>query len=842
MHDGEDARLWLLSNLPEFQDIPDKKFFSRHTTLPALFALAEGDIPEATRILEKQRAAGRYTSQQSVQPCLDLLEIAGDQWKTSVLLYDTGNVAALNNRAKKIRAFSDDKRHDFRAFMAAYPELPGTEITKLADQWEKLKPCEYLNNATSEKLPYAVLLHQAKKKLAAEEAKEAADRMPDSMREIYDGAPPWHKLIISETLSQLSGEEFWPFQEEYKTRFAAIKGKGQVRALAEDLPDTFKNRGKIIDIAFGKEKLTLTEQDALAEGVGIKALAGLKIKDFRKAFSILTDNHVKDEPWHASAAVGLATVFGNRAKKWLELRKQAGSDAHDASEWLPHDASTRSLEGLGDWLLKFSDRDTKDLRAVATNWPTLSPEEKKLSYKELLATIRLKVYPNIRSQAFAEEAAAWATPKEDYPGDEDIYLRSQHVPEPFDSAKRWEKDGLVGRFLPRSDPRVGFFGQHTDCCQHLGGAGRSCAISTMSDPFSQCFVIEKEGKIIAGSWAWEASNALSDPAHPDTKRKYKVVCFDNIEALPLPQEQQASALAIYQNAGQYLADAGYRKITIGTTRSDIDISSLPTAAEMLSLPKKYSGYTDASGGQVLLAENEKAPSVEKETAKVSVCGGLEDHLRAAEAVAQACYPSGWDHVSLPEGDTPKGMVLMHEEKGVIGYAVWDEEKRYITDVAVMPEERRYSQVLLNAVIDHCRADGQQWQADARESTSFPLLLANAHANRIALQVKKTSGEVVEVDVTREALPLSAQHGDDAPQVTRKEDGWEVGKRKYTLHDKEGNIVPPAALASSLIHDEPAYEIGFSASTERNRAPRTPPTNAANVTTMQINTRGNRRDV
>ena len=275
--------------------------------------------------------------------------------------------------------------------------------------------------------------------------------------------------------------------------------------------------------------------------------------------------------------------------------------------------------------------------------------------------------------------------------------------------------------MPRSDPRTAFFGQHTNCCQHLDGVGASCAASTMADPFSQLFVLEdQEGKIIAGSWVWE-----------NVADGYKTACFDNVEALGLTENQSAAAKNIYKQAGAKIAADGYRKITIGTGLSDLDVSEWP-ATEALRLPEKYSGYSDANE-QVLVAENPNAPKVSELERGIWVRGALQTDLDAAQPIAQLCYPDGLQDVSMPDSsENTRGMVLMDKEKGVIGYAVWDTAEQNITDLAVHPDERKHTMTLLNAMISHIREVGGEWSLNARNSSTYNLIKAFEERGRIKI--------------------------------------------------------------------------------------------------------------
>jgi len=108
-----------------------------------------------------------------------------------------------------------------------------------------------------------------------------------------------------------------------------------------------------------------------------------------------------------------------------------------------------------------------------------------------------------------------------------------------------------------------------------------------------------------------------------------------------------------------------------------------------------------------------------------------DYLDGMEAVAESVYPGEWGFVS--EGDG--GLVMIHEsggQKQVVGYAVWDEAAGEITDLAVLPDYRAFSYMLLNPLMDKIKSSGREWRADARESTSLRLLRFLARRSKIDL--------------------------------------------------------------------------------------------------------------
>ena len=500
---------------------------------------------------------------------------------------------------------------------------------------------------------------------------------------------------------------------------------GGLAAVANDLPDNEATRRRVAFAIHGKA-LSVEQVKALAFAALPDQLIGLKSSAWKKATEALHseewDSYIDwtDLGWYGHSGLYLAVTFGKRWGEWLRKQSALGRSGHDASYWLPQREGPAALKGLEHVLFRNGTRPLPELEIVSKNWADLSQEERKLPWRELLAACRTRRYAGQRHKAFALEAAHWGIPELDYSAFEQIYLDGQSVPEPFDSQQRWEVGGYVSRFLPREDVRTGFFGHYTNCCQHFEGFGAACAVSTVADVFSQLFVIEEDGEILAGSWAWQTQHD-----------GFRSVCFDNVEAKGLSPNQHNVIAQIYEEVAQHLCSEGCRKVTIGTGLSDLDLSRWE-ATEALPLPEGYGeeDYSD-SKNQVLVAENPSAPAIIQGQSMVWVRGGLEEDLDAAEYIAEACYPEGWDHVSVA-GATSQSLVLLEEKAGVIGYATFDSATRYVADLAVLPEFQQHSNVLLRALLERCN-DGQWWSADCRESTSLRLLRLYARRGVIALE-------------------------------------------------------------------------------------------------------------
>ncbi len=408
--------------------------------------------------------------------------------------------------------------------------------------------------------------------------------------------------------------------------------------------------------------------------------------------------------------------------KMVESYNQKNPDKarsiHDSVYWLPEPMSEEKNESFVRFIQrnmlyqkngKEEIRPIEELTIIARNWKYLKPEEEKGKYSAVLSACQSRKYKDQRDVKFAAEAAKHGTPEYNYGEYEDVYLAGLRVPEPFDSSKRFEAGKYVGRFLPRDDVRVGFFGSHTNCCQHFGGIGHACAVSSVKDPYSQLFVIEDErGRIIAGSWVWE-----------NTDGNYREVCLDNIEAIgefkrhPIVNE-------VYESLGKYLTEEqNCRRVTIGLGYQDADVSKYaPTKG--ISLPARYSGYTD-SRSQRLLAENPNAKPLDKtlESQRYIRYAARFD-VKEMEKISEKCFPDSDKQLQIPE--VMSGFVIEDRKKGVVGYILYDKDKKEIYDMAVLEEYRKdknqSSSKLFLEMIKVVKEEGGEWHAELRDKTTL----------------------------------------------------------------------------------------------------------------------------
>ncbi len=488
--------------------------------------------------------------------------------------------------------------------------------------------------------------------------------------------------------------------------------------------------------------------------------AGISKEDalnFRKpdAPNAVTDYMASNQDWLIPASFKGAAIFKEYFPAYIKTIQNHNQknpedkiSIHDAVYWLPEPMNKEANARFSKFIQrnivyqnaehKNVHRPFNELAMISRNWQAVekklaqadeNSDITKLKYNDILSICMSVRYEDQRNDAFAVEAAKHGVPEENYHNCEDIYLAGLKVPEPFDSKKEFKEGKYTGRFLPRDDVRTGFFGDYTDCCQHFGGVGDACAVSTVKHPFSQLFVIEDEkGKIVAGSWAWE-----------NTEGKYREVCFDNIEAIGEFSEHPM-VNKIYGQVGDYLAkEQNCRKVTIGLGYQDADVTEYK-ATESIKLPKLYGNdgtddYSD-SYSQVLLAENPNAKPLDKtQESQRYIRDVCFLDMSAMDRVSEVVFPDGDKQLQAPENMA--GFVVEDREKGVVGYCLYDKEKKSIYDMAVLPEYRKdknaSSRKLFAEMMRVINKEGGEWSAEMRDETTLRYLKVMAERGLVSYE-------------------------------------------------------------------------------------------------------------
>ena len=396
------------------------------------------------------------------------------------------------------------------------------------------------------------------------------------------------------------------------------------------------------------------------------------------------DEYIYTYTWYRHTAVVLTSLFGKQYHVWLQKWSSVNNstDIHDATYWLYANPTPK----LGDYLLRWvAHAKQYDLGLITQH--CRAEHDLSLKPSVLAAQIRQEISEyrynrdSVVETAFALESMQHDISRNSFHDYLPRYTASLQVPHFLSTVKQEglavEINGLRGYFLQRQDPRGLYLGHYTNCCQHPSGVGASCAWAGQEHPQSGFFVIEdKQGDIIAQSWCWYTADGF---------------CFDNVEAKGLGQRTE-TVQAIYQAIADRLL---FDRVTMGTGLSDLQIPLQWIQTPALSCPT--SGYSDA-GRQVLLAvhKTHNQPTPAKQKQQVVIRTAYEGDLTAAESVARLCYTDSWaQSVSMP--DSPQdavAYVIDHREAGVVGYIVADSAQRYVCDLAVLPQYRRYTMRLV----------------------------------------------------------------------------------------------------------------------------------------------------
>jgi hypothetical protein len=154
------------------------------------------------------------------------------------------------------------------------------------------------------------------------------------------------------------------------------------------------------------------------------------------------------------------------------------------------------------------------------------------------------------------------------------------------------------RILPKSDPRGLLLGELTNCCQHPGGAGDSCAWHGVEDPNHGFIVVEDDnGDVIAQSWIWH------DPEQGG-------VCIDSIESRGLSGRADTVKELYWRFAEEILMPL-YGQVFVGRTYKLLT----EEVGERLKYLRPPSGYSDAREQRLMCGEGLACPLYAKKGIK-----------------------------------------------------------------------------------------------------------------------------------------------------------------------------------------------------------------------------------
>ena len=321
----------------------------------------------------------------------------------------------------------------------------------------------------------------------------------------------------------------------------------------------------------------------------------VRIKAFRALMEVVKKDSPNESALKANtrAAYHLVAAFRDLAtiKRWV--KKVSGEYTPTALEI--HDAFINankiiSLENSSAWLkmlLQFPELRWHIGFAQAFEEEFKRAPRGKTEFMEFVNSL---YYEGVQIPEVAQIAASLSLNEEDFKDYENFFLTNPPKASTELPSIEIEEGGYVFKKLYDHDFRGPFLGLYTDCCQHLHNAGSDCAKAGWIQAESGFYVVEKNGKIVAQSWAWRGQGGE--------------LVFDSIEGLG--QVNVEAVASLYKKAAEgLLGKLGITRVLVG----DTDYGLTPEIRDIIggknvmepARMKAYVSYTDAER-QWLLAE------------------------------------------------------------------------------------------------------------------------------------------------------------------------------------------------------------------------------------------------
>lgn len=329
---------------------------------------------------------------------------------------------------------------------------------------------------------------------------------------------------------------------------------------------------------FGRVPNSVTVSSSLT----VRQIFILKDKDVFKYFMRLIKNIDKPSRHDVMAAGKLAIAFGQQAEQVLD---GTGMSVHDAGINLSDTGYSDELKGF-----IFAHRKLNYGMAVriANSWPIVEDGGGTLDMplRELEVILASSVYTDVLDRELARECAKWGLSQEEFKEVQEFWTSRDLSSESIPGIDFVTDDEYRFYRLSKDDPRGLFLGEYTDCCQHVRGAGSTCAFHGAGNPNGGFYVVERRGEIVAQSWAWRSGSTL---------------VFDNIEVLGYGTERQDAVEHIYTEAARrLLGRLCVQEIRLGCGYSDVDVRRIGLGLGVDSIETPADVYTDARH-QVLVA-------------------------------------------------------------------------------------------------------------------------------------------------------------------------------------------------------------------------------------------------
>jgi len=257
---------------------------------------------------------------------------------------------------------------------------------------------------------------------------------------------------------------------------------------------------------------------------------------------------------------------------------------YNALSWTETKAVTAEQ---GDFLWKYRNR-IEDASSIVRNWnyvmEKVKDNDKHTQFGEMLKISKSVKYENIIDESLASELALHGYPQSTFDSTQKRWIK-RHVTYETIPGVTVVQGNYIMRRLHRDDPKQLTMGDYTNCCQHVGGAGKTCAWHSATNPDGCTYVVEKDGKIVAQSWTW---------------RKDDTVVFDNIEVLG--DEITDPIRKVYQEvANSLIGRLGITTVVVGDGFDDLGVDNIwKRCAELIQTPLNC--YSDAKYQQYVISK------------------------------------------------------------------------------------------------------------------------------------------------------------------------------------------------------------------------------------------------
>lgn len=416
-----------------------------------------------------------------------------------------------------------------------------------------------------------------------------------------------------------------------------------------------------------------------------------------------------------SLALRLANTFGQNWKrviaKELEDPGSFGFDSlesiHDKTYWLPKYPAPE----FGKMLLKHGVNlgdPPEEFRIIANNWLRVSElaRQGETRIEKLLVHALGGELGKVQNKELAAEFVRWGYSPDQYAEIERRWLERK-------PPKRWaippievQLEGYMIKRLDRDDPRALFLGEHTHCCQSIGGAAESCVWYGVESPNSGFVVVtDEDGQIVAQSWVW---------------RKGDVLVFDNVEGMTEGREEKIARLYHEAAKAALRLDSTLRAVHVGGRYSKIDVSRWPAASD--PVPPPHNCYSDAEGQQHVIATvetlGEDMPAAKRNP--------VVEKIRRIERIAYPPFMRMMQHAYTLKDIADYAEVPVSDLR-ILGNDQWYaiiglHDRGTVAELVDVAKEPNAPPIDWKAIFDAIRSFGaKRVVLDAREETLYPIL-------------------------------------------------------------------------------------------------------------------------